>query len=159
MPAADRFVPLAVWLAAPDPLPPASPSPEPPDPPAAPPEPLPSRPEAELLRDIRLFRARLADALAAATGTLLRELATAVLGRELHAAPADVAALTARILAEHPAATPVLIRHASGDAVALDVPAVADPALAPGDVIVAFTGGEVDARLGVRLAAVLEAWA
>jgi flagellar biosynthesis/type III secretory pathway protein FliH len=161
--AADGFVPLSTWLAGPAP---AAPEPERPDPPscAEPPAeaaPLPAAPlaaQVELMREVRLFRARLADALAAATPQLLRQLAYAVVGRELCLAPADVAALAARIVAEHPAAEPVAIRHALGERVDVGVPAVADPALAPGDLVLVFTAGEVDARLGIRLAAALEAW-
>ena len=161
MPAADGFIPYATWLAGP---------PEPAAPESAEadaslplaPEPPPAvascAASAEALRDVRLFRARLAEALDHATATLLRDLAYAVLGRELRAAPADVAALAARILHEHPAAAPVAIHHAPGEVVEIGIPALSDPALAPGDVIVAFAGSEIDARLGVRLAAVLEAW-
>ncbi len=164
MSAPDAFVPLAVWLAGPTlapehadpPLaePPAEPTPTPP--PSAPAAVAPLE-EPEVLRDVRLFRARLADALALATTTLLHDLAYAVLGRELLAAPADVAALAARILAEHPAAEPVLIRHAAGEAIDLGVPTAADSSLAPGDLLLTFADGVVDARLGVRLAVVLEA--
>ncbi len=159
MPAADGFVSLATWLAGP-PAPPPVASPAVADaPPPVPEIALPPRPEAEVLREVRLFRARLADALTAATDVLVRELATAVLGRELHQSPADVAALAAAILAEHPAATPVVVRHAPGEIVALGIPALADDTLAPGDLVLGFANGEVDARLGVRLAVVLEAWA
>jgi len=171
VPAADGFVPLAAWLGLTLPLaadPPAAlaaaPPPEapPPEPPPPPPEtlgPPAARPEAELLRDVRLFRARLADALDAAAVQLTRELAYAVLGRELRLAPADVGALAARLLAEHAAAEPVEIRHAPGERPDLPVPCVADPALEPGDLVVAFREGSVDARFGVRLAVLLEAWA
>jgi flagellar biosynthesis/type III secretory pathway protein FliH len=165
VPAADTFVPLATWLAGPAPQPPApEPAPEPAAVEAVPPASAPpgepcAAATAAALRDVRLFRARLADALQVATATLVRELAYAVVGRELRIAPADVAALAARLLAEHPAAVPVEIRHAPGERVELGVPAVADPQLAPGDLVIAFTGGEIDARLGVRLAVALEAWA
>ena len=182
MPAADGFIPYAAWLAGPPeravpgpvgtdaaesdaPLPAAADLQPPvidslpPSPQAAP---LPAvascSATAETLRDVRLFRARLAEALDHATATLVRELAYAVLGRELRSAPVDVAELAARILREHPAAAPVVIHHPPGEVVELGVPARSDPALAPGDVIVAFTDGEIDARLGVRLAVVLEAW-
>jgi hypothetical protein len=165
VPAADAFVPLAVWLrgpvadADPDPCPKVEANREP-DRPAPPTSPAPVEPPemAELLRDVRLFRARLADALDAATAVVVRELAYAVLGRELAVAPADVATLAARILAERPAAEPVAVHHAPADAFAAPVPAVADPSLAPGDLVLVFRDGTVDARLGVRLAVALEAW-
>jgi flagellar biosynthesis/type III secretory pathway protein FliH len=161
VPGAEPFVPLAVWLRGPvsdaaDESPadvPAADVPVPAPDPVAVPELV-----SEALRDVRLFRARLADALEAATARLVRELAHAVLGRELILAPADLAALAERILAEHPAATPVAIRHAPGEGTGLPLPAVADPELAPGDLIVTFGAGAVDARLGVRLAVALEAW-
>lgn len=159
MPAADGFRPLAAWLAGP-PAPPEAEA-EPAPPPESEPEPATTGSgagQAEAVRDVRLFRARLADALSAAVPALLRELAYAVVGRELAVAPSDVAALAARIVAEHPAAEPVVVRHAPGESVDLGVPAIADPALAPGDIVIAFTAGEVDARLGIRLAAALEAW-
>ena len=170
MRAAERFVPLAVWLRGP--IPELQPEPEPgPRVPSPPPEPAPVEAEspspertdllqaqAEALRDVRLFRARLADALDAATVQLMRELAYAVLGRELQAAPADVATLAARLIAEHPAAEPVVLRHAPGETLRSPIPMVADAALEPGDLVVVFEHGAVDARLGVRLSVALEAW-
>jgi flagellar biosynthesis/type III secretory pathway protein FliH len=116
---------------------------------------------AELARDVRLFRARLADAFEAACEELVREFAYAVLGRELLLAPPDLAAIAARVLAEHPAALPLRMRVAPSDAAALAAHAdrlpllVHDCELVPGDVMFEFAAGEVDARFGVRLAAVL----
>jgi hypothetical protein len=113
-----------------------------------------------LLRDIRLFRARLADALDAVRDVLLRELAVAVVGRELLLAPVDLAAIATRLLAAHPAAAPVRLRVAPDDVarVAGIAPVHSDPALAPGDLIIEFADRSCDARLGVRLAAALGAW-
>jgi flagellar biosynthesis/type III secretory pathway protein FliH len=76
-------------------------------------------------------------------------------------AEADIAAIAARVLAEHPDAQPLRLRVAPSDAVDLAAcgglpPRVPDPELAPGDAILEFAGGPVDARLGVRLAALLE---
>jgi flagellar biosynthesis/type III secretory pathway protein FliH len=115
-----------------------------------------------IARDVRVFRARLADAFAAAEVTLVRELACAILGRELLLAPADVAAMAARIIGEHPAAQPVRLRVAHDDTYALAAhastlpPFVADATLAAGDVIVEFAEGHIEASLGVRLAVLLE---
>jgi len=114
------------------------------------------------IRDARLFRARLADALDARLARLLAAIASDVLVRELRLAAVDLSALVARIAGEV-AAQPVCIRIAQGDRTARDelalgdIPLVEDATLAPGDLVVAFADGEIDARLGVRLAAVLEA--
>lgn len=158
MPEARAFETLAAWLArraSADA--PAAPHAEP-EPPAA--EPAPPVEIADVLRDARLFRARLSDAVEAACDGVLRELACAVLGRELLLAPADVARIAAGLCA-HRASMPLRLRVAPDDAARIPsapVPLVADPALAPGDVALEFADGCVDARLGVRLAAVLEAW-
>jgi hypothetical protein len=112
---------------------------------------------AAALRDARLFRARLADAFDDARQRLLRELAADVVARELRIAACDLDALARRIFAEAPF---VRIRVAPGDAAAISgLPVVADTALDDGDAIVELAGGAIDARLGVRLAAVLEAFA
>ena len=112
---------------------------------------------AEALRDARLFRARLADAFAEAAQHLLRELACEVLARELRLAPCDLAALVQRVRERVPV---VRVRVAAADLGAVTgVPLLADPALQAGDAIVELAGGALDARLGVRLAAVLEAFA
>ena len=109
------------------------------------------------LRDARLFRARLADAFDDAAARLLRELAADVLARELRLAPCDLAELVRRA-GEH--APVVRVRVAACDVRALaGTPVVADPALGRGDAIVELAGGALDARLGVRLATVLEAFA
>jgi flagellar biosynthesis/type III secretory pathway protein FliH len=131
---------------------------------AAPAEPEPARvPElADLVRDVRIFRARLEDALAVSCDALLREFAYAVLGRELILAPPDIAVIAARVLAAHSDVHPLRLRVAPGDVAALArcddalPPVASDVELAPGDAILEFDGGCADARLGVRLAAILE---
>jgi flagellar biosynthesis/type III secretory pathway protein FliH len=128
--------------------------------PVAMPAPLPDA--AELAREVRVFRARLADAFDAACDALLREFAYAVLGRELILAPVDIAAIAARVLAEHPGAQPLRLRVAPGDVPTLAraagalPPIAGDTELAPGDAVLEFAGGSIDARLGIRLAALLE---
>jgi flagellar biosynthesis/type III secretory pathway protein FliH len=85
---------------------------------------------------------------------LVRELACAVLARELALAPCDLAALARRVLAEAPV---VRLRVAPEDGVvACGVPTLVDPTLGAGDAVFELHGGELDARLGVRLADVLE---
>jgi flagellar biosynthesis/type III secretory pathway protein FliH len=108
------------------------------------------------LREARLFRARLADALDDAAGRLARDLAADVLARELRLAPCDLARIVQRVMAGAPA---VRVRVAPGDAGRVTgIAVLADPALCAGDAIVEVAGGMLDARLGVRLAAVLEAF-
>jgi flagellar biosynthesis/type III secretory pathway protein FliH len=111
------------------------------------------------IREARRFRARLADALDARLARLLAAIASEILMREVRTSPADLAALVARIVDEQ-AAPPLQVRVSAADrdalaACAIDV--VEDRSLEPGDAIVTFAAGEIDARLGVRLAAVLEA--
>lgn len=109
-----------------------------------------------VLREARLFRARLADAFDEARGRLLRELASGVLARELLLGPCDVDVLARKLCAEMPV---VRVRVAPSETSAVrGVPVVADVALAVGDAIVEVADGVVDARLGVRLAVVLEAF-
>ena len=109
------------------------------------------------LRDARLFRARLADAFDDAAERLVRELAADVLARELRLAPCDLARIVQRVAAGAPA---VRVRVAPADVGRITgIAVMADPALCDGDAIVEVTGGALDARLGVRLAAVLEAFA
>ena len=112
---------------------------------------------AAALREARLFRARVADALDEAVPRLVRELAANVLMRELRLAPCEIGALVAQVRERAPV---VRVRVASDDVARVrGVPVVADDELAPGDAIVEVAGGALDARLGVRLAAVLEAFA
>ena len=109
------------------------------------------------VRDALLFRAALADALDDAVARMLRDVAADVLARELRLAPCDIAAIVTRVRAQTPV---VRVRVApDDDACRADLPVVVDAALAAGDAVVELDGGEVDARLGVRLACVLEACA
>jgi hypothetical protein len=109
------------------------------------------------LRDARLFRARLADAFDAAAARLVRELVADVLARELRLAPCDLDRIVRRLFARGPA---VRVRVAPADVACITgVAVLADPGLCAGDAVVELTGGALDARLGVRVAAVLEAFA
>lgn len=107
------------------------------------------------IRDARLFRARLADAFDDALVWLLRELAADVLARELRLAPCDVAAIARRA---RECAPIVRLRVAPADVARGEygLPVVPDPALHAGDAVFELDGGAFDARLGVRLAAVLD---
>lgn len=110
------------------------------------------------LREAKLFRARLADAFDDARARLLRELAADVLARELRIAPCDLDLLAQRALAAAPV---VRVRVAPSEIGLISgIPVVADPELAEGDAVVELDGGgAIDARLGARLALVLEAFA
>jgi len=111
------------------------------------------------IREARLFRARLADALDARLARMLAAISSDVVMREVQIAPVDIARIVAAVVAER-GARPLCVRIAPSDRAALhscDVQVVEDATLDPGDAIVVFGAGEVDARLGVRLAAVLEA--
>lgn len=106
------------------------------------------------LRDARLFRARLAEAFDDALARMLRDLAADVLVRELRLAPCDLVALIGRIVQRAPF---VRLRIAAGERVRdFGLPWLVDPTLEAGDAIVELSGGALDLRLGVRLAAVLE---
>lgn len=106
-------------------------------------------------REARLFRARLADALDDALARLLREVAADVLARELRLAPCDVAEIARRALERAPV---VRLRVAPADAGGgYGLPVAVDPALRAGDAVFELDGGALDARLGVRLASVLDA--
>lgn len=106
-------------------------------------------------REARLFRARLADALDDALARLLREIAADVLARELRLAPCDVAEIARRALERAPVVRlRVAPAEAGGD---YGLPVVVDPALHAGDAVFELDGGAFDARLGVRLASVLDA--
>jgi flagellar biosynthesis/type III secretory pathway protein FliH len=121
---------------------------------------IPTEPIAEFLaRDVRLFRAALAEALDVLAGELAARLAAEVLGRELLLAPADLAAIAARLLTEHAADEPLRLRVAPGQAQAVEsiLPVIEDSYLASGDAVLECRGGSVDARLTVRLAT-LVAW-
>lgn len=112
---------------------------------------------AEALRDARRFRAVLADALESALASLLREFACDVLARELLAAPCAMDALVARLVREHIGAGPLRVRVSPDDQLTTcDFPVVRDAALQPGDAILECTSGSIDARLGVRLADILD---
>jgi flagellar biosynthesis/type III secretory pathway protein FliH len=136
----------------------ASPSHEPEPQPVAAERPDDAPPDiASALRAARLFRAQLADALAEAFGTLLCDLAADVLARELRLAPCDLEAVLQRVAERAPI---VRVRVAPADVARIaGVPVAADADLDPGDAIVELAGGTIDARLGVRLASVLEVFA
>jgi hypothetical protein len=112
----------------------------------------------DAVRDARLFRARLADAFGDSLGRLMREVAVRVLARELRLEPCDLAAIVRCVANDVPVVRVRLARADASDGAArgCGLPVVEDPALDAGDVVLEVAGGAVDARLGVRLAALLE---
>jgi flagellar biosynthesis/type III secretory pathway protein FliH len=111
-----------------------------------------------LMRDVRLFRAHLIEALEDATASVVREIAASVLARELALAPADLERIVDSTLAEYLADEPLAIRVNPAEASKLTergIPIVADETLRPGDAVLQLRSGSVNRSLGVRLERVL----
>ncbi|MHB8141009.1 MAG: FliH/SctL family protein [Vulcanimicrobiaceae bacterium] len=114
--------------------------------------------QTQLLRDVRLFRARVAECVEACAQRLLVDLAADVLGRELSSSPAQLAAIVARTLARIGDEIPLRLRVHPDERFATTyggVPVEGDERLKRGDLLIDLRDGEVDAGLGVRLAEVL----
>lgn len=113
--------------------------------------------EREMLRDVRLFRARVAEAVESAVRVLLCDVAAEVLARELHLAPPDIRAVVDAALARFSQEEPVRVRVQPGDAtrVRCGIPVVEDARLAAGDAVIELRDGDAVSSLGVRLEAVL----
>jgi flagellar assembly protein FliH len=109
------------------------------------------------MRDIRLFRARVGEAVETAVEIVIGDIAAEVLARELKLAPANVERIVDRALQRYFSEEPLRVRVHPADAAAIEcsVPVVADGELAPGDAVLELRDGYVDARFGVRLASVL----
>lgn len=113
--------------------------------------------ELELARDVRLFHARVIEAVEAAVETLVADIAADVLGRELRLDPVDIEQIVDRALQRFAAEEPLRVRVHSDDAGRLNcgIPVVADMRLRPGDAVIELRNGSADASLGVRLAALV----
>lgn len=113
--------------------------------------------ETDLARDVRLFHARLAEAVESAAERLLCDIACDVLARELQLAAVDIERIVDRALERYFTEQPVRIRVHPADAEGLRcaLPVVADPLLSRGDAVVELRDGCVDASLGIRLDTVL----
>lgn len=113
--------------------------------------------ESALLRDVRLFRARIAEALEESVRTLLCDIAADVLARELQLAPADIAAIVQRVLERYAQDEPLRIRAHPAEAPRLHctIPVVRDTRLGEGDVAIELCTGTIVSSLGLRLDAVL----
>ncbi|MFY9738744.1 MAG: FliH/SctL family protein [Candidatus Cybelea sp.] len=103
---------------------------------------------------LRRFRAALADALDVAVQQLLAEIAENVLARELRLAGADIAAVVAKARERFFNERILTVRVHPRDRNALgslEIDAVVDESLAPGDVIAELRSGTIDLRLRARL--------
>jgi flagellar biosynthesis/type III secretory pathway protein FliH len=110
--------------------------------------------QADTLRELRLFNARVIEGVEAAVETLLGDIAAEVLGRELQLAPADLQTIVDRALQRYMADEPLRVRAHPTDALAIScaLPLVADERLRSGDIVLELRCGSVDGTLGVRLA-------
>lgn len=113
----------------------------------------------DLVRDVRLFRARVIEATEAAVETLLEDIAADVLARELRLEPADIETIVNRALERFAAEEPLRVRVHAEDAVRIrcGVPVVADARLRRGDAVIELRSGSLDVSLGVRLDSILGA--
>jgi flagellar biosynthesis/type III secretory pathway protein FliH len=110
-----------------------------------------------MLRDVRLFRARVSELVDDTVEKLCCDVAAQVLARELHLAPSDVRKIVDAALRRYFGEEPLRIRAHPREAQSLecDIPVVADESLRSGDIIIELRNGTIDATLGVRLDAVL----
>lgn len=115
-------------------------------------EPAHADPDESMLRDVRLFRAHLREALDRAVATLLTGIAREVLGRELLLANADIAHIVEAALER--CEQPMRVRVHADCAAALErlgVPIFSDEALERGDAFLDLRNGSIDLSLPVRL--------
>ena len=108
----------------------------------------------EVCAQLTLARLAACEAFERAATRLVDLLARDVLARELALAPADVAALVARVRAlfERDEAVTVVVAPCDAERIASGVPLRADPALEPGDVVVEVRDAAIDARFELRAA-------
>lgn len=112
-------------------------------------------------RDVRLFHARVEEAIESSVATLRCDIAAEIVGRELQLAPASIAEIVRRAVRRFHADSPVRVRVNPEDLDSLaddGVQSVADRDLRRGDAVLEVGGGTIDVTLGVRLAAVLRAF-
>lgn len=105
----------------------------------------------------RRFRASLADAVDCAVDDVLATIASAVLGRELLLAPADVRRIVTNAI-DGEVREVLRVRVHPNDRSAchgLPYDVRIDDTLRPGDAVIEVTHGTIDARLGTRLSRVL----
>lgn len=111
-------------------------------------------------RDVRLFCARVAEALEVTVADLRCDIAAEVLGRELQLAPAAITEIVRRAVQRCRGERLLRVRVHPDDASSLAAGAfetVGDRELRRGDAVLEVAGGAIDVSLGVRLDAVLRA--
>ena len=109
----------------------------------------------EAINEVMRLRARAAEAFERKAEEMLEDLAVTVLGRELRTEPADLAAIVAQMRARMVGESPLTIRVAPEDVKFIEGPVKADDTLGYGDLVFEVEDGELDLRLGTRIAAVL----
>ena len=117
--------------------------------------------ETTAARDVRLFRARVEEAIESAVVALRCDIAAEIIGRELQLAPASIGEIVQRALRRFAGERPVRVRVHPEDAGSLgvhEVETVADSRLRRGDAVLECGDGTIDISLGVRLDAVLRAY-
>lgn len=114
--------------------------------------------EVEAARDVRLFRARIAEAVDSAVIVLCEDIAAEIVGRELQLAPAEIGAIVQRALKRYHSEGIARVRVHPDDASSMPCEAVVcDPGLRRGDAVLDVATGSIDVSLGVRLDSVLRA--
>jgi flagellar biosynthesis/type III secretory pathway protein FliH len=154
----DRFTPLASWLAParPEPVREASAAAEEPSP-----QEIHQSEYDEAMAGVRRFRAALDEALDAMLETLLREVAVSVTARALQLEDADLVRIVEQARERYALDEPLALCVHPRDAAqfeGLPYAVEMDPELRRGDVVICVRNGSIDARLGVRLERVLEAF-
>jgi flagellar biosynthesis/type III secretory pathway protein FliH len=103
--------------------------------------------------DLSRLRARAAERLEASAETVLADLATRVLARELSVAPPDIERLVSEALDEFSSETQCVVRVSSSDAERLGTrwPLQIDAKMQPGDFAVEVDDGRFEVSLQTRL--------
>lgn len=111
---------------------------------------------AAALRDARHFRAVLADLVELRSREAWKDIAAEVVGRELMLAPADLHAIVQRAIDRGNDVLRVRVHPLDADRLDVAWPIVPDESLRTGDAVIETREGTIDARLGVRLAMLLD---
>lgn len=111
-----------------------------------------------LVRDVRLFRAHIAEAVDACVERLVHAIAQTVLARELELAPCDIDAIVDSCLAMVNGARDLrIVVHPEDAALVRTASTESDPVLERGDCIVRLDSGSIHATLQLRLRDAIEA--